>query len=53
MEVVRHVSCVKHSVKTSISGKVMRDKIGKLVLQPAVEGMWGQWCLGCHAVDAQ
>ena len=53
MEVVRHVAGVKHSVKTSISGKVVRETTGKLGLQPAVEGMWGQWSLDCHVTDAQ
>lgn len=39
--------------RSAFIGKVIKDKIGKLVLEPDVEGLGGPCSLGCHAVVDQ
>lgn len=39
MEVGRHVVCVRDSEKISLYGKVIKDKIGRLALEPNGEGL--------------
>lgn len=48
------VTRVRDFEKISIYKKVIKkNKIGKLVLEPKVEGLGGQWNWRCHVVDAQ
>lgn len=46
-------SHVKDSEKTRIDRKVIKDKTEKRVSEPDVKGLWHQWSLDHHVMDAQ